>query len=298
MEIKIYCYDSNWLEKGIIQNIKNIENLQFNETINGWQWNFDIELNEKHDNFFYTVWDFIEYVIFDEKYKNWIHKYTWVIKWIEREIWITESITLKIEGLISLLSDYDFARSYSWTLTSVIDSFISDFHSFKNFDNVLSTWDDYPSTTWDWMGTLTWDDLNWWTNSWMIYLWNNILKNWVASTENINITTSWSFLNAIQNIFWDTRDFFIDKTWTIKLISEITTNQIFTVWKNTNQINIDMDWKINLDLLDFDYSAEVWQNIILQNINSNLNLSWKKINEIAFSLEKLKINAWKIINYK
>ena len=132
----------------------------------------------------------------------------------------------------------------------------------------------------------------------MIYLWNNILKNWVASTENINITTSWSFLNAIQNIFWDTRDFSIDKTWTIRLISEITTNQIFTVWQNTNQINIDMDWKINLDLLNFDYSAEVWQNIILQNINSNLNLSWKKINEIAFSLEKLKINAWKIINYK
>lgn len=268
MEIKIYCYDSNWLEKGIIQNIKNIENLQFNETINGWQWNFDIQLNERHDNFFYTVWDFIEYVIFDEKYKNWIHKYSWVIKWIEREIWITESITLKVEGLISLLSDYDIARSYSWTLSSVIDSFISDFHSFKNISNN------------------------------MLYLGNSILKNWVASTTSVSISTSWSFLNAIQNIFWDTREFFIDKTWTIRLISEITTNQIFTVWQNTNQINIDMDWKINLDLLDFDYSAEVWQNIILQNINSNLNLSWKKINEIAFSLEKLKINAWIIINYK
>lgn len=271
MKIDIIYYSSNWTYKWKIKNIKNIDKIQYNEIINWWQGWFTLELWVNFDNLDYSYWDLVEYVIYNDQYKNWIHKFTWVIKWIKRNINIEEweSITLDIKWLISLLNDYTITKTYSWSLNQVLDTFISDFHSNFNLSEE------------------------------MIYLWTDILKNTVQNTDNINISVDWDFYSALEKIFWDNKSFFINKLWEIKLISEINDEKVFTMNRNIYEAEIDENWSIDLYIAWYkDLQVEVWQNIVIENINSQLDLEWKRINEMVFSLDKIFINAWKILNYK
>ncbi len=269
MKIKVLHYSSDWSLKWEIENIKDINKIQYNEIVNWWQSWFNIELWVKFDDLSYSYWDLVEFIIYNDKYKSWIHKFTGVIKWINRKVSKKEQyIRLKIDGLVSLLSDYKINKTYSWTLTSVIDTLITDFHSQKNISNE------------------------------MLYLWTQILKNTISSTESINISTNGTFFQALEKIFWENREFFINSKWEIILLSEVVDIKYFSF----NEINeIEMDDEGFIDILiswNTDFTLEVWQNIILENIKSELNLDWKKIKEIVFSSDKVLINAWKIINYK
>jgi len=269
MKIKVLHYSSDWSLKWEIENIKDINKIQYNEIVNWWQSWFNIELWINFDNLSYSYDDFVEFIIFNDDYKNGIHKFTGVIKWITRKVSKKEqNIILKINWLVSILSDFKINKTYSWSLTSVIDTLINDFHSQKNITNE------------------------------MLYLWTQILKNTISSTESINITTNGTFFQALEKIFWEDKEFFINNKWEIILLSEVTEIKYFT-FNLINEIEMDEEWSIDI-LISWnkDFSLQVWQNIVIENIKSELNLEWKKIKELVFSLDKVLINAWKIINYK
>lgn len=273
MKVEILYYSSDWTPKWKIENIKNLDKIQYNEIINWGQSWFDLELWVKFDDLSYSYWDLVEYVIYNDDYKKWIHKFTWTITWIKRNINIKnwEYVKLEIKWLVSLLSDdnYSISKTYSWTLTAVIDEFIFDFHSQYNISNE------------------------------MLYLWTQIFKNSISSTASINVAVDWNFFKALEKIFWENREFFINKLWEIILTSEVTETKIFTMNTDIYEAEIDEEWSIDLYISWYkDFNLEVWQNIILQNIKSQLNLEWKKITELVFSLDKILINAWKILNYK
>ncbi len=269
MKVKIHCYDHEWNFKRNIENIKDPWFLQFSECVNGWQWGLNIKLDEKIDCSFYNKGDFIELIIFSNKYKNGIHKYTWVISGISRYISTSEWqwITLKVEWIVSLLSTGNINKVYSWSLTSVIDEFIADFHSQINISNEME------------------------------YLWVNILKNGVSNTENINISVNGNYINVLEKIFWDNRKFFIDKIWIIKYIEEIQDEKEFTLNTDITSIDIDIDGEIDISLSTTDLDIEVWQKVFVQNIDTSLDFSWKRIQELAFGLGKVDISMGKIINY-
>lgn len=304
MKIKVNCYDRNWRFKKRVKNIKNLYKLEFTEKMNWWQWNFTIELAERFDLQDYEVWDFIEYIIFDEEEcKKGLHKFTGIIRWIERYFTILswQWIKLQVDWIISLLSDFNINKIYSWNLFNVINEFINDFHSKINISN----------------------------NMWK-YFWSQILKNWLKSFDkiykldwmrwidfswkrwidfqnnskqiNINIKVNWTFFQALEKIFsWEKwefdRHFFINQRGEIIFVEEQTKRNIFTLNKNISEINIDKEWEIIIDLINFQKNTQVWNLIILQNINKNLNLSGRRITELAFWIEKIVINAGKIPEY-
>jgi len=227
-------------------------------------------LNEAFDDTSYTKWDFIELILFNEKYKSWKLKYTWYIYWISRKFNIVDwqEIELKVNWIISLLSEYSISKTYSWTLNSVVNQFIIDFHWQKNTANALD------------------------------YFWTNILKNWLISpTWSVNVTVNWTFLDALNSIFtW--KDYFLSKDWSIINTDWITQEQIYTVNTNISNISIDTDNEIDLSLSGVDIDVEVWHKIYIQNINSSLNLEWLRIKELAFWLEQVDVSLWQIKYYK
>jgi hypothetical protein len=239
--------------------------------VNGGQGRLNIDLNESIDSQLYSKWDFIELIVFNEDYKQGLHKYTWVISWISRYInkkeW--QWISLKVEGIVSLLSleGQSINKTYSWPLTTVINEFISDFHGYMNISNEME------------------------------YLWTNILKNGVADTSNVNVSVNWNYISALEKIFWENKKYFIDKTWTIRYIEEIQDEREVTMWNNISSIDIDTDGEIELSLSKAELDLQVWQKIFIENINISLNLENKRIQELAFWLGQIDISIWKIINY-
>lgn len=271
MKIKVVAYDSTWAIKWRVQNIKNINKLEFSETANWWQWNFNIELWVKFDDFTYEEWDYIEYSVYSEKYKEWLHKYTWIVKWVERtfDIGKWESVKLLVEWLITLLSDFEMSFSYNWMLKDALDNFV----------NRLNT--QYSIT-----------------NS-MQYLGNIIFKNWVTSEENINVSiSSKKAFDVLKEIFWENRSFYLDKTWTIKLVNDNQRQRIVRLNHNISKISINKSWQINIDLSWYEeLDLTVWDIIYVQNINRALDLNWRRVQELAFWIDKIWINIWKIENY-
>lgn len=278
MRIKINCYDKKWNFKKRITNIKNIESIEFSEMYNGWQGNFALELDEKFDSFFYEKWDFIEYIIFDEENKKWLHKFSWFINWIERYFSIKDWqwLKLEIQGLVALLSEEKIEKSYNWNLYDCLNNFINDVNE---------------------IFILEWK---------MEFLWEKIFKNAIKNIEeakkiNVSITGE-NYFDILQKIFlWqeksvNNRHFFVNQSWEIIFLEEIEKTNIFTINKDISEININNNWEIIINLINPTKKLQVWQKIILQNINKNLNLNWKFIRELAFWLSKVVINVWKVVN--
>ena len=301
IKIKLNCYDRNWKFKKQIHDVENIDSLEFSETINWWQWRFTINLIISFDRMDYEVWDFIEYCVIDEKYKKWLHKYTWVIRWIERYFSITdwEWIRLQVEWLVSLLSDFETDKVYSWNLFDVLNQFVSDFHNHKNISNKMQFL--WTSIFKNWYKRLEKiKDLNW--TRWIDYNWRRWSDNF-SDMRNIIIPSpktrgKRTFFKVLEEFFWENYHFFINQRWEIILIEEQKNKRVLTLNKNISEININTEWEIIIDLINIDKGLQVWDFIILQNINKKLNLNWKRIQELAFWLNNITINAWKIVNYK
>ena len=270
MQIKLNCYTSDGTQKWEILKVKNSDSLRFSESINGWQGWLDIELWESFDNADYNSWDFVEYIIYNDEYKNGLHKYTWYITGIERKLSIKKwsSIILKVAWLKTLLEQYEIHKTYTWTLSSVIDELITDFHSKKNITNEIQ------------------------------FLWTNILKNTISNTDNINASVSGNFFEALKNIFWENRDFFIDKSGSIHLVSENTKKHTLTLNSNISEIEINENSETQIELSHYSYNIEAGQKIQLQNVSSFLNLDNQIIQKIDFNLLSPILYLWETLSFK
>ena len=277
MQIKLNCYDHTWLFKTTIENITNSDDLRFIEEINWWQGDFDIELWLKFDNQDYSVWDLIEYIIYNDDYKNWLHKYSWFVSWIERHLskedW--QTITLLVSWIKWLLERqdsnwndlYTVNKTYNWALNTVIDEVITDFHSLYNITNEMD------------------------------YLWTNILKNTITDTTPVNIPVDWNIFDSIKEIFESiSKDFFIDKSWNIKLVSDITKQHTLTLNSNISDITINQDWETTIELSDYWYDIEAWSKIV-ENVPNFLELENEIIKRVDFDLLTISISLWKVLKF-
>ncbi|ATU04915.1 hypothetical protein BKN14_00455 [Candidatus Gracilibacteria bacterium HOT-871] len=300
-KIKLNCYDKNGKFKKQISNVENIDSLEFSEITNGGQGRFSINLVIPFDRMDYEVGDFIEYSVIDEEYKKGLHKYTGVIRGIERYFSITdgEGIRLQVEGLVSLLSDFETDKIYSGNLFNAINEFISDFHNHKNISNKMQ-----------FLGTSIFKngykrlekikDLN--GTRWIDYNGRRWSDNF-SDMRNITIPPpktrgKRTFFKILEEFFGENYHFFINQRGEIILIEEQKNKRVLTLNKNISEININTEGEIIIDLINIDKGLQVGDFIILQNINKKLNLNGKRIQELAFGLNNITINAGKIVNYK
>ena len=267
--IKLSVYSSIWeFKKNIeLENLKNPYELSFTESLNGWQGSFDINIWTNYDSTEYTEWDIIEYSIFNENNKWWLHRYTGYIHGINRFYnQDGEGIVLEVEGIVSKLSDYEITKTYTWTLASVIDEYITDYHLQYNI-----------------------------THS-MPLLWSQFIKNGISNTDNISIDVNSDFLYNLWKIMWD-RKFYVDHTWYIRLASENTNKHYITLNRDVWYFSINKDNEIQLTLQDSEIQIYPWDTIQLQNVPSFLNLSDEVVEQVDFSILDTTIYTGQVMNF-
>jgi len=253
MDIKIKIY--RWSLKFVLDSniISNAESLNFSEDINAWQGGLDIELALPFNDTSILVWDLIEYSIYNENYKNWLLKYSWVVNKIKRQYkWLAEWITLQCESLTKLLTDTEVDKTYTWTYQSIVNNIISDLPT-----NITS----------------------------MDFVWNTLFKNLVQNTSSTSVVIDWNLLQALQKLF-ETWTFFINQFWEIK--DTFTTKHILKFQTDiiNNSTEEDSTWIISSDII-------IWERILninagdlikIQNTDTFLNLDNKQIKKLDFSI--------------
>lgn len=153
----IKTYDKTWVsfKHGIILS-KMLNAPQFEQNINGWQWEMVLKLAYSFDDISFLQWDVIRVSEYDEQDKIWSLIYTWVISIINRvSITNEEYIELTCLWLWTLLNDVIvyLGSSYVPTLTqdpaltikAIIDYFNTKYggnlisYSWGNIDNFWTT---------------------------------------------------------------------------------------------------------------------------------------------------------------
>ncbi len=292
-QIKVNLYSKTWEFKTRIDNIKNIDSLEFNEKIDGWQGSFTLDIACSFDTDLFSEGDLIQYFLYDDQnFKNWLLKYTWVVRSIERylRLW-EEGIKVSVEGLVSLLSDVFLAMYFEkpWSFYDAVEHFV------KEANRKIPLTVPLP------------------------FIWNKLFKNWYKDKTFIeqifwkepiskewdsrDTILQWNLYENLNKLFKNyapknKKSFFINASWEIVCIEEKEEiKRAFTLGKNITEISINKSWEILIDLANVPLDLQVWDLIILQNINKNLNLSWKRISELAFWISKVVVNAWVIPDY-
>ncbi len=270
LQYKITLYDSNGnFKKNLVNILQNV--VDFWETINTWQWECFLRLEEDFATTFYTKWDIVEISIYSEKYPNWLPRYTWLVRWLRRYMnsnW--QYIELKIAWIFDFLNDINVTKTYSWPLNEVIDEIIVDMWS----ENLI-------------------------TNATKI-LWGIKLKNLVSDTTSVNYTASdENLISILINIFESiNKTFFINMKW--EIIEEQSEKILIPAWRKWIELEIDEDWEINvvLDNSVFLNNYQVNYPIKILNIESNLNLDWQIIQQIDFNDFKTTLRLWQALIFK
>ncbi len=264
IKIKIYWIKTFEIDPLIIWNAND---LNFSEDLNSWQGGFDIDLMVDFTNTDYKVWDLFEYSIYDENYKNWLLKYSWVITKIKRNYHDNEQwITLECESITNLLVKREVDKTYSWTYKSIVDDIIADLDS---------------------------------NNCNMDFVWINYFKNLIQDDSLApNLEINWNLLQALQKLFKN-KTFFINQFWEIK--DTFTKKHLLKFWRDifSNDTEEDETWIINADLeIKSIQDINAWDLIKIVNTDTFLNLDWEQITKLDFTLNKKNILIWEIKQLK
>jgi len=265
---KITVYDSTWLPKIVIGEELIWSDIAFSETINTWQWQISLKIKDSFDSSFYTKWDIVELIVFNDTYKNWLHRYSWQVSWLKRQLasdW--EFIELVINGIFYFLNDLSITKTYSWSLIDVIDEFIVDIWVNNNLSNETDI------------------------------LWLTLLKNWIISINTVNVDVDWNMLSALVDIFENAWiDFFIKSDWSI--IETAWDDLIITARSEWVEIYIDESLEteiiISNQLLQDFYPTKT---IVLQNVPDSVNLEWEVIKWITYNDTNTTLLLWTLLRF-
>ncbi len=247
--------------------VSNSNTLNFSEDLNSWQGGFDIDLLVDYNNTDYKPWDLFEYSIYNEKYKNWLLKFSWIINKIRRKYnWTTQWIILECESLAYLFVKKEVNKTYTWTYQSIVSDIISDLD----------------------------------TNSCnMDFVWGSIFKNLIQDTSTApNLEINWNLLWALQKLF-ENKKFFINQFWEIK--DTFTKKHLLKFWRDIflNETEEDETWIINADLeVQTTQDINAWDLVKIVNTDTFLNLDQEQITKLDFSLNKKNILIWEIKQLK
>lgn len=262
--IKALLFGSDWTAKNKIEKIKDIQDIRFNERVNWGQWTMSIPVDEKFDTDRFTRGDIVTVSIFDENNKSGFFRYSWVIKKINRWFNIDEGqrVSVELEWLVTLLSDFTIAKNYTWPINVVMNTFISDFHAQRNI-----------STPIEWIGS-------------------NLFTNTITDTTSVNVDVDGTFFEALKKIL-EWKDFFIDQTGNISLISENNTKRGLTMNKDIYDVDIQDGWETNIILVDY-ADIQVWNKIVIKNIWSSVNMDNERVKELSYWLSRITVSIWEV----
>jgi hypothetical protein len=208
----------------------------------------------------------VEYSIYNEDYKNWLLKYSWVITKIKRSYEGKKQwITLETESVTYLLSQKQINKNYTWTYQSIVDDIINDL-----WDNTCN----------------------------MNFLWNQIFKNEVQNIATTSITINGNLLEALQKLF-ENKTFFINQYGEIKDTFAKKHKIKFgrDIFSNSTEEN--STWITNVELeVKTSHDINVWDYIKIINTDTFLNLDNKQITKLDFALHRKKIIIWEISEIK
>lgn len=196
MEIEAKLYDFAWNFKKQINPKKISSTIEFQEEINGWQWNLTLNIE-------WDIIDFDESDIIEIRNSNIWNMYTWIIESISiREFETTSYLSITFYWVFTALNDILYKSLWSrvFTKTDTIENIIKDIIDSFNSD----------------YGSLT--DTQILTTSLIRYTWTSI-----NATDSISISfDNQNCLEAIKKVLDKTDySFFIWKDWIIYVSQKI-----------------------------------------------------------------------------
>lgn len=270
LQYKITLYDSNWnFKKNLIDILQNV--VDFGETINTWQWECILRITDDFATQFYNAWDIVEIMIYSEEFTTWLPRYTGILKGLRRNMtsaW--QWVELKFAWIFDFLNDIKVTKTYSWALNTVINQIITDSWTQNNITKPTKV------------------------------LGGSKLKNLVINTTSISYSASdeslFSILVKVCELAWV--NFYITQQGNI--IQEQTQKILIPAWRKWIELEIDEDWEINVivDNAKFLKDFKVNYPIKILNIESNLNLDWQIIQQIAFNDFKTTLRLWNALIFK
>lgn len=269
LKYKIICYNANWEYKKDITNIvRNV--IDFWETINTWQWELILRLNESFITDFYNTGDIIEIFVYSDKFKEWIPRYSWAISWIRRNLTSSwEWIELKIYWIFDFLNDINITKTYTWPLNELIDELIIDSWVSNNITSKPTK-----------------------------ILWSTKLKNLITNTSNVSYSASNDDLFTVLKKIFELAQvsFYINQKW--EITEESSTKLLIASNKSWVQIQIDEHLQTTIIIknnLIKDYSPN--KPIKILNIDPRYNLDWEIIQGIDYNEINTTLLLWKALRF-
>lgn len=269
IEYKATIYNENWWFKANIKDL--IENvLDFSESINTWQWELVIKIRESFNSTRFAKWDLVAISLYSDNFKNWLPRYSWILRWVRRVMNNTwQFLELKFYWIFDFLNDIEVSKTYSWPLNEVIDEILTDAWTNNDISEAKS------------------------------FLGAKKLKNLVSDTTSVNYEASEEdLLQVLISIFESIeKKFFINMKW--EIIEESSEVILIPAWRKWVQIEIDEDWETDIIVNNFEYLKNYSVNspIKILNIEKDFNLNWEVIQEISFNDFETTLRLWQVLRF-
>lgn len=269
LKYRIVCYNKDWwFKKNLVDLVENV--IDFWETINTWQWEIILRLNQSFTTDFYLKDDIIEITVYSDNFKSWIPRYTGTISWLRRNLtsdW--EWIELKIFWIFDFLNDINVTKTYSWALNTLIDEIITDAWISNNITSKPTK-----------------------------ILGSTKLKNLITNTTNVSYNASDDDLFTVLKKLFELAavNFYINQKW--EIVWESSTKLLISSSQKWVQIKIDENLQTEIIVknnLIKDYSPN--KPIKLLNIDSNYNLDWQVIQGIDYNEIQTRLLLWKALRF-
>lgn len=262
----IKVYDKTWVYQQTINPNVVMNDINFSENVNWWQWQISLNLALSFWDTTFHWWEIIKVILYNERYKQGKQIYMWYVTQISRKYdankWYISIVCLWIASLLNAIL---FSWSYSWTVEYVLNAIISEFNNNYSW-NLITVWqiDSYSeniSVSFDGNTTCA-KAINtvnnianyyWFIDSeWMFYF----RQKWTQTNHivaNQQVVESMDLKYDIEQI---TNKIYVErKDWTVNVYQDTNSQNLFGIKeKYSKQQNI----------VDETTQAEYWNNYLDQ----------------------------------
>lgn len=234
-DIKIY--DKTWVyQKTINPNIV-MNDINFSENVNWWQWQLNLNLALSFWDTTFHWWEIIKVILYNERYKQGKQIYMWYVTQISRKYDVNKwYISIVCLWIASLLNAVLFTWTYNWTVESVLNAIITEFNSNYAW-NLITIWSIDPYS----------ENIN------------------VSFDNNTTCAKAINTVNDIANYYW-----FIDSEWKFYFRKKFTqTNHIVANQQvvESMDLNYDIEQITNRIFVERkDWTVKVYEDTDSQNL--------------------------------